>query len=233
MKKTIIIFSSLIFFSIYSYSQSKGYVAISVGPSIPIGDFASKNMANPSAGLSNTGAIFDISFAYKLGTQFGISALLRGQANPTDAQLIANELAKEDPLTYWTVESKTWGVGGLLFGGYGSFPVSEKINFDARGLIGFVNASSPEINITGTKQGKSIWAKQGIVSTNAFSYLIGAGFTFDIGSKICLMINMDYMGTKPEFNNIEIISSIGHKNTLSMKQNIETLNIGFGIGLKI
>ena len=53
---------------------------------------------NPAAGWATSGAVFDISFNYKLGEgNFGIAALLRGQANTTDAQELANEFASQNP----------------------------------------------------------------------------------------------------------------------------------------
>ena len=58
------------------------------GPSIPLGDLASKDIDNESAGFATSGAIFDISVAYKLVKgPFGITAIRRGQIATQFAKL--------------------------------------------------------------------------------------------------------------------------------------------------
>ena len=215
-------------------SKDKGYIAISLGSSTPTGDFGSKDVNNSSAGLAKTGAIFDISFAYKLGKSFGLSAMIRGQANPVDNQVLLDELYKENPTVSWTADSKAWTIGGLLFGGYGSFPIGQgKTSFDARAMIGFLHASSPDITLTGVQGGTSAWVKLNSASATSFSYLFGAGFKFNVGSKVCLLLNLDYLGSSPEFQNVKTTTSIGTSDTHTFKQSFGTINFGVGVGLRL
>jgi opacity protein-like surface antigen len=236
MKKVLLSFLVLISFALKMDAQDKkGYIGVSLGPSIAIGDFASKDADNEAAGWANTGAIFDISFAYKLGNgNFGLTALLRGQANTTDAQALVDEFKYQYPDFIWLVESGNWSIGGLMLGGFGSFPISDKTSFDARAMIGFLNASSPEIKITGIDSSfSSAWIKQSSSSASAFSYLIGAGFSFGIGNRLCILTNVDYLGAKPEFSKVRTTTSTGEQFTDTWSQNFGTLNIGIGIGIKI
>lgn len=235
MKKILFGLIMLLSITTQSYAQdSKGYIGISFGPSIPMGDLASKDADNDEAGWAKTGALVDISFAYKLGKgNFGITALLRGQSNPIDAQALSDEFANEFPGVIWNVQSDNWGIGGLMFGGFGSFPLSEKSSFDTRAMIGFVNASSPGMTVTGTAPGGSIWVKQSSASAAAFAYLIGAGFKFEIGSKLYLLTNLDYLGSKPEFSNVETTTSDGDILTDTWSQRMGTLNFSLGIALKL
>jgi hypothetical protein len=84
---------------------------------------ASKDIDNESAGFATSGAIFDISVAYNLGKgPFGITAMLRGQANPMDAQAFVDGIANQNPGIYWTVESEGWSAGGWMLGGVVLFP---------------------------------------------------------------------------------------------------------------
>jgi hypothetical protein len=224
----------ILFWATDSFSQDKGYVAISLGTNIPIGDFASSDANNKSAGYATTGGISDISFAYKFGENFGMSALIRGQANPTDAQSFADEIAKQFPGSNVTVDSKTWGIGGLMFGGYGSFPISEKVSFDTRAMIGFLNATSPDITVTLTGSGGSAWVKMNSTSSTAFSYLIGAGFKYDAGRKVCLFANIDYLGANPEFKNVETTDNTGATlSTNTFSQSFGTISFSIGIGLRL
>ncbi|MFY8019584.1 MAG: hypothetical protein ACOVP1_00245 [Bacteroidia bacterium] len=235
MKKVVLGFILLTAISIQLKAQNeKGFIGISLGPSIPMGDLASKNINNNSAGFANTGAIFDISFAHKLGAgKFGITAILRGQSNPTDAQAMADELAIQSPGVNFTVESKNWGIGGFMFGGFASIPVSNKASFDTRVMIGFLSSTSPDITITGSGPGGSAWVKQGSTGASAFAYMFGAGFKFDIAPRLYLLTNLDYLGSKPEFRNVETTTSLGERQRSTWSQNIGTLNLSIGVALKI
>jgi hypothetical protein len=234
MKKIVFAVLIITAMSLNGNAQGKkGYIGISSGPSFPIGDLSSKDSDNASAGWANTGGIFDISFAYKLGNgNFGITALLRGQVNPFDAQAYANELANQLSGVVWSVDSKAWGIGGLMAGGFGSFPVSKKVNFDARAMIGFLTAVSPEITITAIGAGGAAWARQNSATSTSFAYLIGAGFSFDLGNNLQLLSNLDYLGSKPEFRNVETISSDGSRFTDTWSQSMGAINLSVGVGFR-
>ena len=235
MKKIVWSVVALLAMASPSLAQDKkGYIGISLGPSIPLGDLASKDIDNESAGFATSGAIFDISVAYKLGKgPFGITAMLRGQANPMDAKAFVDGIANQNPGIYWTVESEGWSAGGWMLGGFGSFSISPKASFEPRAMIGFVNAVSPNITITGSANGSSIWVKQGTSSVFTFSYLLGAGFKFDLGQKFYLLTNLDYLGSNPEFSNIDITASDGSRSKSTVSQPMGTLNWGLGVALKI
>jgi hypothetical protein len=235
MKKVVIGLILLTTISIQLKAQNeKGFIGISLGPSIPMGDLASKNPNNSAAGWANTGAIFDVSFAHKIGGgNFGITALLRGQSNPVDVDAFAEELVNQSPGVKWTVESSSWGIGGLMFGGFASFPVSEKASFDTRVMIGFLSSASPDYTITGSGPGGTAWVKQGTTTATSFAYMFGAGFKFDIAPRLYLLTNLDYLGSKPEFRNVETTTSLGERQRSTWSQNMGTLNLSIGVALKI
>lgn len=233
MKNLFILITISLFSATNCLSQDKGYIAISLGSSAPTGDFASKDPDNNSAGFATSGAIFDISFGYKFGKNFGIAALLRGQANGTDAQAIADEISKQNPGISGTVESGTWGIGVYMVGGYGSFPISEKVSFESRIMFGFLSATSPDINVNLTGLGGSAWVKQKSASSSAFAHLIGVGFKYDAGRRICLLANFDYLGAKPEFRNVETTTSLGTSEKNTYSQSFGTINFGIGIGYRL
>ena len=234
MKNAITVLAVLIL-GFKSYAQNeRGHIGLSLGPSFPIGDLSSKDYDNVAAGWANTGAIFDISFAYKLGKgNFGISALLRGQFNSYDARSFANELSNQFGGVNWTVESDGWGIGGLMVGGFGSFPVSKIATFDTRAMIGFLSAVSPEITLTAIGPGGVGWARQSSATSTSFAYLIGAGFKFEIGKKLYLLSNLDYLGSKPEFTNVQTLSSDGSRITDTWSQSMGAINLSVGVAFKL
>jgi hypothetical protein len=231
MNKLSLLFILLL--SAKGLSQDKGYIAVTLGPSFPVGNFADTDVDNDAAGLAQGGAIFDVTFTYKLAKKLGVVAILRGQANNVDNAVIENELFTQTGRT-WTADTEGWTTGALLVGGYASLPISRKIAFEPKAMIGFAGVTSPELNITLDGSGGAGWVKQDSEMAESFSYLVGAGFKFDVGRKICLLVNVDYFATKPKFKDIQITSSEGGApERISFTQNMAAINLGFGIGYRL
>ncbi|MDR9399750.1 hypothetical protein [Salibacter sp.] len=126
-----------------------------------------------------------------------------------------------------------WRIGAFMFGGYGSFPVSDNISFDTRAMIGFASASSPKLDVTGSANGNTVWIEQESADASAFAYLVGAGFQFGVGDNISLLTNLDYLGTGPEFSEVETKTSDGNTSTSTWEQSIGTINLSVGIAYKL
>lgn len=234
MKKKIV--CSLLFVAMvwHLHAQNqKGYISISLGPSLPTGDFASTNYNNNEAGWSKTGAVIDIAFTHKFSqSHWGIAAMLRGQTNPLDAQGIADEVASQVPGVLITVTTTNWQIGSLWLGTYGSFPFSEKAAFDTRAMIGFLRVTAPEITTTAITAFGSEWIKQSSSTTSTFGYLLGAGFRFDLGEKLSFLTQADYMSSKPKFKDVETTSSMGDYEKETKSQKIQTVNVSIGLAFK-
>ncbi len=238
MRNTIQILAILLLSLNVSHAQQKlieqrGYIGISAGPSLPRGEFGSSDLSSPSSGAAETGTIFNISLGYRLGKFLGISAMLHGQTNDVDNNALENELIRLTG-TSWTVSSKPWTIGGIMLGGFSSVPLNEESFFDMRLLVGLVNSTSPEIKTTLNASGGSAWVKQGSASASTFGYLLGGGFRYNAGNSLCLLFNIDYLWAEPTFSNIETTSSTGGAPLISsFKQKFGTINIGFGLGIRI
>ena len=220
----------LLSFVTYSNAQDKGYIGLSVGPSFPMGDYGSSSFNNADAGLAQTGLMLDLSFGYKLGNNFGIAALLRTQANPIDEDVFD---VFSFPGISMTVKTEPWGIVNFLFGGYATVPIGEvKVNFDARALLGFAGATSPELDMTISDGVTSEWVRQSSETSTSFAYLFGAGFRFNVGSKICLLTNIDYSSTSAEFD-VTTTSSAGESETGSIEQTLSTVNLSVGVGIRL
>ena len=222
----------MLFITVLGNSQDKGYIALSAGPSFPTGDFGSKDVNNESAGLANTGAIIDLTFAQKFGKTFGLTLMLRGQVNGVDTDPLLKELIVEAPDVSWSPESENWTIGGIFGGLYGSFPMDASgiVTFDSRAMIGYLNATSPQITINGNYLGTNFWVGTESSYADAFAYLLGAGVRFNLGTHLCLLTNLDYLGATPEFLQVATVTITGDYSTNSYQQKFGTVNVGVGIG---
>lgn len=206
MRKTLVILSVCV--SIYCNAQDR-MVHVSFGPSIPVGDFKSA-----TGGAAKTGAVFDLGFVYKFKSKaIGIAALLRGQAFAFDTQN-----------TNATVT--TWSTSSILVGPTWTLPLSSKIFFQPKVMVGFTAASSPAI----TETSGSFTVTQPSSSSIAFSQVLGGNFRFDTGKKISLLLNVDYFDTDPKFTLTASSSTISQTKTTDQKMN--SINICAGLGYR-
>jgi hypothetical protein len=167
--------------------RRKGFIGLSLGASIPVGDFADK-----SDGLAKTGIQLNlINFGYLFSENFGITATWFGAANPLDAD-------GYDP----------WSYGGIMAGPLLSFPLSQKVEWDFRPMIGYSVTTLPDIGY-GTEQASS------------FALNIGTVFRVNVGDKMSLLLSADYFSTKPEFIDYGFEQSIG------------TISLGFGVAYRL
>ncbi len=167
--------------------KRKGFIGLSIGASIPVGDFADK-----LDGLAETGLHLNlINFGYLFSENFGVSATWFGAANPIDAYGI-------DP----------WSYGGIMVGPLLSFPLSEKVDWDFRPMIGYSVTTLPDVG----------W---GIEQGSSFALNIGTIFRINVGEKTALLLSADYFSTKPEFKDYGFGQSIG------------TISFGFGVAYRL
>lgn len=174
MRKFIIILS-LVVLSATVFAQSsdrKGFIGIALGPAIPIGDFADNSLSNDNAGFAKNGFNFSpVNFGYKFGQYLGISASWFGASYSVD-------VSEVDAL---------WSYGGLMAGPMLSFPINEKLDFDLKGMIGFVSATS-DLDEYEENDGTGV------------AFDMGASFRYNFTEKWCLLINGDYFISNPKLD---------------------------------
>ncbi len=167
--------------------RRKGFIGLSLGVSIPVGDFADK-----ADGLAKTGIQLNlINFGYLFSENFGITATWFGAANPIDAD-------GYDP----------WSYGGIMAGPLLSFPLSQKVEWDFRPMIGYSVTTLPDIGY-------------GIEQASSFALNIGTVIRVNVGTKVSLLLSADYFSTKPTFKDY------------GFEQSIDTISFGFGVAYRL
>jgi hypothetical protein len=211
----------------------KGYIGLSLGASIPTGDFGSTDENNQNAGFAKTGTMIDLNFSYLLGKNFGISAMLLGQSNNIDVDALENEANFQIPGINWTYSSDSWSVGGILIGGYASFPIGAKSSFDAHLMIGSLNTTLPSIQITGNFNGITLSSMSESQDDASFGILLGGGFKFNVSKYISILANMDIVGCTAKFENVQTHYSNSTSEYSDITQNISTINFSVGIAYRL
>jgi hypothetical protein len=141
--------------------KKRGCIGLSVGANIPVGKFADEN-----DGAAKTGFQINlINFGYLFSDNIGITATWFGASNP-----IVD--GGSDYL---------WSHGGLLVGPLFSFPVSEKIEWDVKPMVGLSWASITNTNLE---------------MASSFAFSLGTGFRFNVSRLIALTLGVDYITAK-------------------------------------
>lgn len=235
MKKTIISILAFVAITLQSFAEEKKkHIGFSLGPSFPIGDFGSKDAYQSNSGLAKTGVNFDFSFAYQLGvSNFGITGLYLRQTNKMDGSVIQDGFTIEEPEVNWNVSTGYWSSNALMAGGFGSFPISSNATFDIRAMLGWSVSTSPKIEIMASQLNSTSWSQEGKSIGFSVAYLVGAGFKFDLGSKLYLLTNADFFGSHPTFKTSSLMPGIGYPNNRNSDQKMTTVNLSVGLAFKI
>lgn len=193
MKRCLIILL-LVVLSANLFAQSnerKGFIGITLGPSMPIGDFGNQSLSNFNAGFAKTGLnISLINFGYRFGTNFGIAGTWFGAANPVNINNV----------------TATWSYGSLMVGPMLTFPINKKLDFDLKGMIGYVSAKMDLDNF-------------GETSLTGVGFDFGTALRYNFSERWCLLFNADYFSSNSK-------SDDG-------KQKIAAINLAFGVGYRL
>ena len=149
-------------------NQRRGYIGLSVGPSFAIGD-ASDFPTGVSLNL--------IDFGYLFNDNFGIAAKWLG--------------------TGYSEYGADFGMGGLLGGLLASTPISPKINFEGKVLVGFAVFTA---SYDGYSETSDLY----------FGYDIGVGLRFNTSNKVSLLLNADYLGAE-DYSSINLTFGVAYR----------------------
>lgn len=210
--------------------DKRGYIGLSMGPAIPLGQFSSTDASNDNIGYANTGFNLQlINFGYKFGKYLGISAMWSGSFFSIDG----DAYLKDSGIEAFSIDATSYSFGSILGGIFVSVPY-KRFEFDFRGMIGFGYGTSPEIKYNGYDiNGDYAILKQSSANAMGFAFDLGIGARFNVSQLINLNIYTDYMGFSPEYT----IDVYGNKTLLtsvdiSQPMNHMTITGGFGFRLK-
>ena len=217
--------------------EGEVYVSLAGGASIPLLDYAAVDFSDPSSGFARTGGNFAINFGYRLNQYLSVTGLLSGSVNRFDYVELQNWLTdyyKESlPDTRWLVETKSWGLGGLMAGITGSLPLSpNKIFLDGRLLGGFTYVYSPAMSVTGLEDNEEdliLYIDQ--YSAISWAIDLGAGFRYHRSRNQSFTLYADYLLANPQYNNVSIQDNDPElQRETSFTQRVSAVNITLGIG---
>lgn len=230
--KKILLLSMLLAFYLQAMAQSRSSISIAVGPSFPIGDFGSKNIANTESGLAAVGGFAAISYNYQFSNFFGVTASIKGSIHGIDKNALNSYSLPTGSGASLTLETTPWKFANIMGGMYQTIPVTndEKLVLQIKELVGMQLNNSPEVKSTGYIPG--IGSLNGIMkseSSTSFTYLFGLGFKYNLNKGLGLLLFGEYAGTNPKFTVTTYPADAPVKQ--KMAQGVSVVDLGIGLNI--
>jgi hypothetical protein len=183
MKKYYILLTFfLIAFNTFAQEKSnkKGFIGFTIGPTIPLGDFADKYLVtNNMAGLAEPGlALNFINFGYKFGKNFSVASSFSNASFSLDRIFGRNG---------------KWRYTNFLVGPMLSFPVHKKFELDFKGTIGIVSA---KFQLEENMVNPYVELKSDI----GMGFSLGTSLRYHITDRWGLLLNVDYFSSQTKFD---------------------------------
>lgn len=185
---------------ILAHQEKKGFVALSAGASLPIGQFASCSPTDQEAGWADRGRTVNISAGYQFVGRVGL--MVRGEQHrnglQTQAMLDALYLSETD---IWTARADSWVVTTLMAGPYLSIPIG-RFSVDARLLAGQAMAVLPGTELAGNFGDVNMAMKTTGSQSKATAFGGGVSLRYRLGRVLALQLNGDFTRSELTFDNL-------------------------------
>ena len=166
-----------------------------------------------TAGFANPGYTLNLSYSYRFEPYFGLGGEVFYNRYKLDEEKI-----KE---VYSQADVDHWQFYGLTAGPVFSFDLSNGISSHLRVMGGAAYCNSPKATEDGDLVLNEEWSWSTIVKG-------GLGFSFEAGKKYCIILNVDYLYTKPGFDIKPIVGEIADR----VHQRISAVNVTAGFGFR-
>ncbi|HWQ80828.1 MAG TPA: hypothetical protein VN514_01035 [Ignavibacteria bacterium] len=199
---------------------------INAGPSIPYGDFGSKDPYNESAGFAKLGYKIEANVSYHLIDV--IDVYLMGFYNSNGTKLSALEDAlKQKYGGTWTAGSRTWNTYGGFIGFEFSYPIYKKVSMGFRAYSGLLNSTAPELTVS---RGSDFY-RQDEKTATSFSYIISINGKYHLARNFFWVLSLDFLGSNASFKDVNITEYVGGYTTVrtgTFSQDMRTFIISTG-----
>ena len=199
----------LLFVSIVSRAQERQSLRLTIGPSVPVGNFAGQDGLSTSNGLAYLGGLVDLSYDLRFGhSGFGFTATGRVRLNPINGNASLARIERVDTGYTISATKRSW-VTGAVFAGVshqwspgGKWMVFESVEF------GVAEAILPSSSFTGLRNSVAYPGSQDYlvgVSSRVTSVeptgLLKVGARYPLTHHFFFLAYLDFWYLQTKFNN--------------------------------
>jgi len=218
-------------------AQKNNLVSFSGGYSLPVGQFASKNLNDPEAGLAGSGFYGQLSYERKVISWLGLRLSGNLNTNTTNAQPLIDRFSPllNNPENYtWKKETTTWQLAAVLLGPAGYLSLGP-VELEGHVQGGWIFAESPGVRVLGNSStgGVAVDGQIQKASANAFGFGAGASLRFRLTDWLGLQLTADAIGSNAQLKDVKNTAKLNNvvvqEFTSSPKRFVSVVNVGAGL----
>ncbi|MCE1165473.1 MAG: hypothetical protein LWX07_08750 [Bacteroidetes bacterium] len=213
----------------YQINPNKFGVEINAGPSIPYGDFGSKDAYNVSAGFAKLGYKVEANVSYHLIDVIDVYLMGVYNSNGTNLSNLENALSSEYGGT-WTAGSRTWNIYGGFIGFEFTYPIYRKVSLGFRAYSGLLNSKAPELKVS---NGGDYYI-QSEKTASSFAYIISLNGKYHLTKGLFWVMSLDFLGGSASFKDVKTTKYHGGTTEESLNtfsQDMRTIAVSTGLRL--
>jgi hypothetical protein len=224
---------------LFAQEDVGGYLQLSAGTTISVGEFSATDSRNLSSGYAKNGFAAYAIFGHKVQGNFGMFGMFTVIANPINKEEYAHDLNTNIADFSWSIVNRPrWTVVGFTFGPHLSLPLG-RFAFDARLMAGGLNFRSPLIEAMGVSRNGTLpnnYLATAATEATALAYGGGLSIKFEVKRGWVWIINGDYLAGRPRFKDVETNHQVPYHNysnvtTENYRQKFSMTLVTTGLGL--
>lgn len=218
---------------ILSYQDKKGFLGLSAGGSLPIGQFASCAPTDKQAGMAAMGTALNLSAGYRLTGRVGLMIRGEQQRNAIQTYALLNDVYPSETDT-WNASADDWSVTTVMGGPYLLFPMG-RFTLDTRLLAGRAWAVLPGTRMSGNFGSVNVSVQTTGSPSTATALGGGVSVRYRLGRSLSVHLNGDYTRARFLFDNLTTTAQSNNgrseSSLYSSSRTVSTVSVSAGIAL--
>jgi hypothetical protein len=245
-----IAFGILFLCSLSGHAQidTRSYLSITAGYSLPVGELAREKIDDPFAGLSGEGRYLQASYDFRITRWFGLRFAGSVNSNTTKPQPIidrANEkiselrsmgLIKDPDGPDWQTNVSNWKFNAVM-AGPAIYINMGRVQLEGHAMGGYVQVSSPKVQMTGKFQSgrNDIDVLLNEAITKDWGIGGGASLRIPIFKRLYFHLAGDFLATEAQLKDVSMKVTVQDYPQVVLpineKRFVGVANVGLGLGL--
>ncbi len=219
-------FLSLLIFARSNAQQadSKFFVQVSAGASLPVGKFGKKEMvyrntpAKTNEGYANVGPSGSISIGFRFHKSLGAVLSITTTSNSLNKKPFADYFNTR--VSNIILDADNWKILNVMAGGFYQIPINNKLNIKSQIQAGISSSKKPAYKVT-LKDSQNDLTYFGNDLKTVFCYRLGTEFNYSLYRSIYLLADINYFSTSA--------AKASNSNDISAYR-YSSLNMSAGVG---
>lgn len=230
----------------FAQLNTRSYLSVTGGYSLPVGELAKEKINDPFAGLTGSGSFVQANYDFRITRGFGLRLSGNLNSNTTKPEPIVDranekvdelkEFIGETSQQTWQTDVSKWKFNSVMIGP-ALYINMGKVQLEGHVMGGYVQVSSPTVDMVGGFESGNHAMKVNLneASTNGLGVGVGASLRIPLFRQLYCHLSGDFLATEASFKNVGINVAIeGYPPVvipINEKRFVGVANVGFGLGI--